>query len=178
MGQLFARFLEEGMSLYRGQDPAGTAHSVEMSGEPVLVSPATEPARYGSVVLSGGGLGLPGTARRVFHDNNIDDILAGKTFIEPIPEEARQRIVDKNIVRLVKREVGEPSLDRIRTTEDVIKLSARKGAFDLVREYGIDASRADAFDVTTSLAIAAGIEALRDAGIPLVRHYRRTTTGS
>ena len=178
LGQLFAHFLEEGISLYRGQTREGTANRSGPSGAPLVVSPATEPAKYGSVVLSGGGIGLPGTARQVFNDSNVDEILAGKSFIEPIPADARKRIVEKNIVRLVKREIGEPSLDPIRTTEDVIKLSARKGAFDLVRELGIDASRADAFDVTTSLAIAAGVEALRDAGIPLVRHYRRTTTGS
>ena len=47
---------------------------------------------------------------------------AGETFFDPIPEEMRKRILDKNIVRLVKREVGEPSMDAIKSTEDVIKL--------------------------------------------------------
>ena len=38
--------------------------------------------------------------------------------------------------------------------------------------------RAEVLDITTRLAIAAGIEALRDAGIPLVMGYKQTSTGS
>ena len=35
----------------------------------------------------------------------------------------------------------------------------------------------EALDVTTQLAMAAGLDALREAGIPLVQKYRKTTTG-
>ncbi len=35
----------------------------------------------------------------------------------------------------------------------------------------------DALDITSQLAIAAGLDALREAGIPLVQTYKRTTTG-
>ncbi len=38
--------------------------------------------------------------------------------------------------------------------------------------------RLEAIDISTQLAIAAGIEALRDAGIPLVMAYKPTSTGS
>ena len=40
------------------------------------------------------------------------------------------------------------------------------------------AERAEALDRTSALAIGAGLDALRDAGVPLVLHYRTTTTGS
>ena len=174
LGRIFARFLEEGLAAYRG-----SATGVPSSA-PVQATSQVGPSvgQDGSVVITGGGLGLPGKSQRVFNDSNFDRILRGESFIEPVAEAERQRMLDKNIVRLVKRDVGEPSLDPIRTTKEVLKLAAKKGAFDLVSEFGIETERAESFDVTTSLAVAAGIEALRDARIPLVRNYRKTTTGS
>ena len=38
--------------------------------------------------------------------------------------------------------------------------------------------RVEALDISTQLAIAAGIEALRDAGIPLVMNYKKTSRGT
>ena len=175
LGRIFARCLEEGLSVYQGQSSAPLASSPVREGETARPAPTVQ---QGSVVISGGGLGLPGKSRRVFDDANFDRILSGESFIEPVSEDERRRMVEKNIVRLVKRDVGEPSLDPIRTTQEVLKLAAQKGAFDLVSEFGIETERAESFDVTTALAVAAGIEALRDARIPLVRNYRRTTTGS
>lgn len=35
----------------------------------------------------------------------------------------------------------------------------------------------EALDITSQLALAAGIDALREAGIPLVQSYKHTTTG-
>src|SRR5450631_3614196 len=165
LGKLFARFLDEGMALYQGQPGVPAA------------SAAPGPCA-GSIVISGVGLGLPGESRRVFDDSNIDRILAGESFIEPVPQKVRERMLGKNIVRLHKREIGEPSLEPIQSADEVIRLAGRKGSFDLSQEFGIAKERTEVFDITTALAIGAGIEALRDAGIPLVRHYRRTTTGS
>jgi hypothetical protein len=135
-------------------------------------------SQAGSIVISGVGMGLPGESRRVFDDGNIDRILAGESFIEPVPQKMRERMLGKNIVRLHKREIGEPSLESIQSADEVIRLAGRKGDFDLNRDFGVAKERTEVFDTTTALAIAAGIEALRDAGIPLVRNYRRTTTGS
>ncbi|HEX7501233.1 MAG TPA: acyltransferase domain-containing protein, partial [Polyangia bacterium] len=105
LGRLFARFLDEGMALYKG-------------GETVAPAPS---AQAGSIVISGVGLGLPGESRRVFDDGNIDRILAGESFIEPVPQRLRERMLGKNIVRLHKREIGEPSLEPIRSTDEVIR---------------------------------------------------------
>jgi acyl transferase domain-containing protein/NAD(P)-dependent dehydrogenase (short-subunit alcohol dehydrogenase family) len=163
LGRLFARFLDEGMALYGGR----------RSGPPALPE-----ARAGSIVVSGAALGLPGQDKHVFDDSNVERILRGDSFIDPVPHVFRARMVEKNVVRLVKREVGEPSLDPIRSVDEVIRLAGRRGVFDIVEEFGVPRERVEAWDITTALAIAAGIEALRDAGIPLVRHYRRTTTGS
>ncbi len=163
LGRLFARFLDEGMAMVGGRKG---------------IAPAAPETRSGSVVVSGAAVGLPGTNKHVFDDSNAERILRGESFIDAVPSVFRARMVEKNIVRLHKREVGEPSLEPIKSADEVIRLAARRGAFDVVEEFGIPRERAEAWDITTALAVAAGIEALRDAGIPLVRHYRRTTTGS
>jgi hypothetical protein len=47
-----------------------------------------------------------------------------------------------------------------------------------VRDFGFPEDRLAALDHVTRLAIAAGIEAMRDAGIPLVMRYKTTTKGT
>ncbi|MDF1565977.1 MAG: SDR family oxidoreductase [Deltaproteobacteria bacterium] len=176
LGHLFASFLEQGMALYQGigERPQTPTLRPTPTAGPVATA---APVQRGSVVVSGAGLGLPGTSGRVFDDANIDRILAGESFIEAIPEAKREEMLERNVVRLVKRDVGEPSMDPVTDTSEVIRLAARRGAFDLAAEFGIDAPRVEAFDITTRLAIGAALEALKDAGIPLVRRYRKATTG-
>ncbi|HEX9339195.1 MAG TPA: hypothetical protein VF892_25060, partial [Pseudonocardiaceae bacterium] len=60
----------------------------------------------------------------------------------------------------------------------MIKLAARAGSFDMVADFGVDAERDRALGECTRLAIGAGFDALRDAGIPLVLHYKTTTVGT
>ncbi len=131
----------------------------------------------GSVVISGAGLGLPGKNRHVFDDANISSILRGEIRIEPLSEELRERMAKKRAIRLVKSEAGaiQEVIDRV---EQTVKLGGQRGAFDLIDEFGVPADRVEATDISTQLAIAAGIEALRDAGIPLVMAYRRTSKGT
>ncbi len=85
--------------------------------------------------------------------------------------------VKRNINRLVKDSTGNASFELISDISQVIKLAARRGKFDLVEEYKIDKKFADVLDITSKLAIAAGLEALKDAGIPLVRTWKKTSTG-
>jgi acyl transferase domain-containing protein/acyl carrier protein/NAD(P)-dependent dehydrogenase (short-subunit alcohol dehydrogenase family) len=155
LGQLFAGVLREGMEIFGGSE-----------------QPAREP-----VAITGAGLGLPGTDR-VFDDTNVERILEGEQFIDSIPRRLRRQMVDKNITRLVKSEKGEPRFETIDSPADVIKLAGRGGSLDLVEEFGFPKERLPALDVVTQLAIGAGIDALRDAGIPLVMRYKRTTKGT
>ncbi|HTX89629.1 MAG TPA: SDR family oxidoreductase [Anaerolineales bacterium] len=131
----------------------------------------------GSVVISGAGLGLPGRGRHVFDDANILDILNGDMRIEPLPDETRQGMLDKRPTRLVKSEAGAimQTIDDMALT---LKLGGQRGEFDPVGEFGMPKDRLESIDISTQLAIAAGIEALRDAGIPLVMAYKQTSTGS
>ncbi len=160
LGHLFADFLERGMEVYSGKK-----------------SSATPPMQQVATCVTGAALGLPGTTR-VFDDENIAKILRGEQFIGSIPQELRQATVDKHITRVVKDSNGNGSFETINSTADVIKLAARAGAFDLSDEFGYPKDRLAALDTVTRLAIAAGIDALRDAGIPLMLHYKTTTTGT
>ena len=158
LGKLFADFLERGFQIYSGGQPAAAQAT-------------------GYSCITGAALGLPGL-ERVFDDTNIARILNGQQFIDVIPNKLRQAMVDKNIVRLVKSEKGEPRFETISSTSDAIKLAGRGADLDLVAEFGFPPERIPALDRVTALAIAAGIDALRDAGIPLVMHYKTTTKGT
>ena len=128
------------------------------------------------VVITGAALGLPGTAH-IFDDANVGRILQGEQFIDSIPLRLRRAMLDKNITRLVKNDNG-GAFESIDDLNQVIKLAGRGGAFDIETEFGLSAERNSAFDRVTALAIAVGIDALRDAGIPLVMHYKTTSKGT
>ena len=156
LGHLFADVLDRGYEIYHGHNGRSTADPV---------------------VITGAALGLPGT-EHIFDDGNVGRILHGEQLIDSIPARFRQAMLDKHITRLVKSENGEATFETISSVADVIKLAGRGGAFDLENEFGISPDRVGALDRVTQLAMAAGIDALRDAGIPLVMRYKTTTKGT
>jgi malonyl CoA-acyl carrier protein transacylase/3-oxoacyl-(acyl-carrier-protein) synthase/NAD(P)-dependent dehydrogenase (short-subunit alcohol dehydrogenase family)/acyl carrier protein len=156
LGRMFADVLERGWQKYYGDKPA----------------PKDSP-----VSITGAALGLPGT-ERIFDDGNIGRILHGDQFIGTIPVQFRQAMVAKHITRLVKSDNGGPTFETITNVADVIKLAGRGGTFDLQKEYGVASERMAALDRDTQLAIAVGMDALRDAGIPLVMRYKTTSKGT
>ncbi len=168
LGHLFADFLAKGYEIYSSGEAIPAAKPV---------GPPPRPAGDRPVVVTGAGLGLPG-GERVFGDDKVPAILHGEQFIDTIPVQYRQLIADKHITRLVKSEAGGGHFETIDSQADVIKLAGRAGALDLVSEFGFPAERDDALDQASKLAIGAGLEALRDAGIPLAMHYKTTTTGT
>jgi acyl transferase domain-containing protein/NAD(P)-dependent dehydrogenase (short-subunit alcohol dehydrogenase family) len=161
LGRLFADFLDRGRQIYEGAQ--ATDPTASRKGEPVVVS--------------GAALGLPGT-ERVFDDTNVARLLRGEQFIEPIPTRLRNAMVDKHVTRLVKGDKGEPHFEVIDSPDEVLKLAGRAGALDLIGEFGFPTERLDALETTTRLAIAAGIDALCDAGVPLAMYYKTTTRGT
>jgi malonyl CoA-acyl carrier protein transacylase len=134
-------------------------------------------APRGSVVISGPGLGLPGPEKSIMDPSNVDRILRGEQFIDLMPERFRSQMARKHGTRVVKSEDGSGRFETIDDTANVIKLAGRPGAFDLTEEYGVPAKLVEALDTTTQLAMAAGLDALREAGIPLIQTWRKTTTG-
>ena len=131
----------------------------------------------GSVVISGAGLGLPGKNSRVFDENNIASILNGDVRIEPLSDTTRQSMLTKRVTRLVKSEAG-AEMQMIDQIDQTVKLGGQRGIFDLADEFGVPEDRVNATDISTQLAIAAGIDALHDAGIPLVMSYKLTSKGT
>ncbi|MBA3009918.1 MAG: acyltransferase domain-containing protein [Desulfobacula sp.] len=125
------------------------------------------------ILISGVSVGLPGKARQVFAKDNFDAILNGENFIEPLSAMAMEKFTDKNITKLFKQPDGNARFVQITKTEDVIHLAGQLGYFDLTDEYGIK----EQYDVAMALGIAAGIEALKDANIPLVMQYKRMRDG-
>ncbi len=162
LGLLFSEFLEKGMKIHRGEGVAA----------PAPAAPAEEP-----VVITGSSLGLPGRPR-MFQDDNVAAILRGDQLIGRIPDKILRAMATKHITRLVKSEHGESRFEEVTSTDEVIKLAGRGGELDLAEEFGVPAERIPALDVVTQLAIAAGLEALHDAGIPLVMRYKTTTKGT
>jgi len=156
LGHMFAEVLERGWKVYHGEN--GSAPSLP-------------------VTITGAALGLPGT-ERIFDDTNVARILRGDQFIDAIPMRFRRAMLDKRVTRLVKNGEGGPAFKSINELGDVVKLAGRGGAFDLEKEFGIPADRAASFDRAASLAIAVGIDAMRDAGIPLVMRYKNTSLGT
>ncbi len=155
LGKIFAEFLDRSFEVYSGGAAARPVH----------------------VGITGASLGLPGV-ERLFDDGNIGRLLRGDVFINPIPMPIREGMVHKSITRLVKSESGEGRFETIEKLADVIKLAARAGGLDLVGEFGFPGDRMPALDHVTRIAIAAGIDAMRDAGIPLVMRYKMTTRGT
>ena len=131
----------------------------------------------GSIVISGTGLGLPGVNKSVMDPDNALRILRGEQFVDLIPERYRRVMAEKHVTRVVKAADGSGSFETITDSGDVIKLAGRAGSFDLSEEYGVPDKLVEALDITTQLAMAAGLDALREAGIPLVQTWKRTSTG-
>src|SRR5271165_5632982 len=156
LGRLLADVLDRGWQIYHGPNGAST-------GRPVTIT--------------GAALGLPGTGH-IFDDANVSRILRGEQFIAAIPARFRRAMLDKHITRLVKSDNGGPTFETIDSVADVIKLAGRGAAFDLEKEFGVSADRLPALDRVTQLAIGAGLDALRDAGIPLVMRYKTTSKGT
>lgn len=171
-----------GQGVQRPQSVAASIISTTGGGAKLNELPAIADSHenrndFAPVVITGAALGLPG-AEHIFDDGNIARILNGEQFIDVIPTRFRQAMLDKHITRLVKSDNGGPTFETIDRVNDVIKLAGRGRAFDLEKEFGIPRDRISALDRTTQLAMAAGIDALRDAGIPLVMHYKATTKGT
>ncbi len=156
LGRLFAGVLDRGWEIYRGEQPRANA---------------------APIVITGAALGLPGT-EHIFDDSNVARILRGDQFISSIPAKFRTpcwRSVSGGWSRATRESA---TFESITDVADVIKLAGRGGAFDLEKEFGVPSEHLAALDRVTRLAIAVGIDAMRDAGIPLVMRYKTTTKGT
>lgn len=160
-------FLKQGYELY----------STFMKDEKETISYPTSQLVTSSIGVTGVGIGIPGKSRNVFDDKNIDLLLKGANLIEGISEELKNDILEKNIVRLVKSANGSGSFEHIDDITKVVQLAGQLGKFDPENDFGLNPKLLNALDISFQLAICAGLEALKDAGIPLIRSKKKTSTG-
>jgi acyl transferase domain-containing protein/acyl carrier protein/phosphopantetheinyl transferase/NAD(P)-dependent dehydrogenase (short-subunit alcohol dehydrogenase family) len=157
------------------------AQSIQSARRDVDLSGAgmTLPSRKGAhVVISGVAMGLPGQFKKVFSEDNMALLLQGRNLIEAIDKDYRQKFIEKNIIRLDKRPDGSADMIQLDDETKIAKLAGMLGEFDLVKEFGVPESLTEDLDIASQLAFAAGFLALRDAGIPMVKRYSQTSTGS
>jgi hypothetical protein len=130
------------------------------------------------VVISGTAFGIPGSFTHVFSETNFDILMEGRNLIEPIDEKFLEKFIEKKIIKLDKKPDGSAELIKIDDNSKVIHLAGKMGEFDLGEEFGVPEDLVNVLDVSSQLAFAAGLLAFKDAGIPLVKRYFQTSTGS
>ncbi|RME56599.1 MAG: hypothetical protein D6795_01080, partial [Deltaproteobacteria bacterium] len=130
------------------------------------------------IVISGLSGGIPGPDDP-FSPRALDALMAGKDRIEPLPLETRQAIVAFGLERIEKDADGRIQTVRITHPDETIHFSGRfPPSIDLSR-HGLSGRIAAELDETTRLAVAAGFEAIANAGLPLIpreegfRYYGR-----
>ena len=136
------------------------------SSRPHVHNDHTDRRRSDPYVITGVSLGLPG-GEKVFDEDTFERLVRGETCLSEVSDEYKQRLLDKNIVRLIKGRDGSVNMEQATEFGDIPQLAGVKSAFDISEEFGIDPKVVVAWDITTQLAVAAGLLALRDAAIPL-----------
>lgn len=100
----------------------------------------------------------------VFAKNNLAKLLAGTSCITPISGSAKISLLDKNIVQIKKQKDGSVTKLPVNSDVDSIQLAAQLGAFSLDC-YGVSKGLSETMDVASQVAVAAGMEALKSAGL-------------
>ena len=144
------------------------AHSRSASG---YSSSSCYPSVADPIVVTGVSLGLPNALypdRSVFSPDNFSAIFRGDNFISQLSASDKARILQQNVCQVYKKD-GQCIKYRLQHDQEVIQVAALIRGFDLAKEYPyIPAHVVEVLDSTYALAIAAGLEALKDAGISVL----------
>ena len=120
------------------------------------------------VVITGVSAALPDGASPAFNPgvNNIHRIISGECFITEVRRDVRDSMLEKNVVVVNKGKDGTLHKVPITSHDQNISLSASMGEGDFnLSSYGVPQSICDTMDRAVQVSVAAGLEALRDAGI-------------
>ena len=119
-----------------------------------------------NVVVTGVAAALPGRDRSVFREgvNNIRRIIDGEMLIMAIPDAVKDRMIEKNVIELKKGKTGETVKVKVDSHRQQIGVCASIGKLDLTN-YGLVESIVNTMDTAVQVAIAAGLEALKDSKI-------------
>jgi hydroxymethylglutaryl-CoA synthase len=145
----------------------------------------TEARRRIACVITGTAAGLPGL-EHPFAEHNLERLTRGNQCITPVSGSVKAHMLDKNVVQLKKSKNGAIQRVPVDKESDVIQLAAQLGSFNLTEAYGVPAGLAQTMDVAAQVAVAAGMEALKNAGLVcgksndpkdwmLPEHYRDST---
>lgn len=115
-------------------------------------------------VITGTAAGLPGS-ENAFSPDNMDRLINGHNCIQPISGTMKMAFVDKNVVQLKKLPDGTRKKVKVDNEAAIIKLAGSLGHFDLTASYGVPAGLAETMDIAAQVAVAAGMEALKSAGL-------------
>ena len=124
----------------------------------------TEARRRIACVITGTAAGLPGNDN-VFHPNNLQKLIEGVNCIAPVSDSVMMHMLEKNVVQIKKLPDGTTKKHKVDSEAECIKLAAQLGSFDLSTSYGVPPGLAETMDVAAQVAVAAGMEALKSAGL-------------
>lgn len=123
-----------------------------------------ETTRPIACVITGTAAGLPGSPL-AFNKDNMKRLIEGGQCITSIPPEGIKALVEKNVVQLKKSSDGNTIRVPVDNELGVIKIAAQLGCCDLTKSYGVSEGLAKTMDIAAQVAVAAGLEALKDAGL-------------
>eukprot|EP00633_Aureoumbra_lagunensis_P005931 CAMPEP_0197310740 /NCGR_PEP_ID=MMETSP0891-20130614/9299_1 /TAXON_ID=44058 ORGANISM="Aureoumbra lagunensis, Strain CCMP1510" /NCGR_SAMPLE_ID=MMETSP0891 /ASSEMBLY_ACC=CAM_ASM_000534 /LENGTH=573 /DNA_ID=CAMNT_0042796525 /DNA_START=1296 /DNA_END=3017 /DNA_ORIENTATION=+ len=115
------------------------------------------------VIISGISVGLPGSSVPVFSPDNFDALVRGECRIEELALEQLDVLLSKNVVQM-KKQNGQIIKVPVKKYSQTIRVAARLGKIDL-EKYGVAKPLAKTMGRASQVAVAAGLEALRDAGL-------------
>ncbi|KAL7538955.1 hypothetical protein ACHAXR_011948 [Thalassiosira sp. AJA248-18] len=119
-------------------------------------------------VITGTSAGLPHGEEvgEVFDPSNLQRLVEGTIqCIRPISGTLKMAMLDKNVVQVKKYPGGKTERFAISSDKDVIKVAAQLGPLDLNENYGVPVGLAETMDIAAQVAVAAGLEALKSAGL-------------
>eukprot|EP00529_Nitzschia_sp_RCC80_P008964 CAMPEP_0113503472 /NCGR_PEP_ID=MMETSP0014_2-20120614/34172_1 /TAXON_ID=2857 /ORGANISM="Nitzschia sp." /LENGTH=1200 /DNA_ID=CAMNT_0000398461 /DNA_START=254 /DNA_END=3856 /DNA_ORIENTATION=+ /assembly_acc=CAM_ASM_000159 len=126
---------------------------------------ATEARRRIACVITGVAAGLPGNPDKVFSDDNMQKLVEGESCIRPVSGSVKMAMLEKNVVQVKKSPDGTSKRLKVDNEGEIIKLAAPLGSFNLTASYGVPPGLAETMDVAAQVAVAAGMEALKSAGL-------------
>ncbi|CAH0478993.1 unnamed protein product [Peronospora belbahrii] len=120
----------------------------------------------GAVYVTGTSVGLPGQTKVFEGKKSVEKLLNGDNCIHILTDADKDRMVAQNIVHISKDyTTGNVTRSSVSTRDKCIQVSAVASHVDLEKDYGVATTIARSMDEPTQLAVAAGLEAVRNAGL-------------
>ena len=138
---------------------SATTETAAMNGHHNL-----ETKRPIACVITGTAAGLPGSPL-AFNKDNMKRLIDGEQCITSIPPAGITALLEKNVVQIKKLSDGSTQRVLVNDEVGVIKIAAQLGCCDLNKSYGVSEGLAQTMDIAAQVAVAAGLEALKDAGL-------------